>query len=233
MNTKKNINTRRKRKYKNKSLKPVILLKGGAWYSYFFPSFLFQKKNEDKPADNKPTDNKTAESTPSSSIEEEEEIRKPDKPNKLNNKTNKLNNKTNKKLLKGKNKTLKNVRELYKIESDDDRTSKEFFDNPNITTWCFDNPNYKPVGIVHVTSVVGVNILRSYSTTVKNVVGFKGAIDENMHQLRNEIYIEMENVMEKENIDKICNVGVAFTKDSGNLILSAFGTALRKKTLEQ
>jgi len=216
MNKKKNINTRRKRKYKNQPLKKIILLKGGAWYSYFIPSFLFQKKNEEKPVDNK-----TAESTPSSSIEEE--IKKPDKPN----------NKTNKKVLKGKNKTLKNVRELYKIESDDARISKEFFDNPNISTWCFDEPNYKPVGMVHVTSVVGVNILRSYSTTVKNVVGFKGSIDENMHQLRNEIYIEMENVMEKENIDKICNVGVAFTKDSGNLILNAFGTAMRKKTLEQ
>lgn len=223
MNKKKYIRTKKERKYKNKSLKKVILLKGGAWYSYFYPSFLFPKKTEDKYADNKPADNKTAESTPSSSIEEEEETRKPDKPN----------NKTNKKLLKGKNKTLKNVRELYKIESDENRTSKEFFDNPDISTWCFDEPNYKPVGIVHVTSVVGVNILRSYSTTVKNVVGFKGAIDENMHQLRNEIYIEMENVMEKENIDKICNVGVAFTKDSGSLILSAFGTALRKKTLEQ
>jgi uncharacterized protein YbjQ (UPF0145 family) len=222
MNKKKYISRKKERKYKNKSLKKVILLKGGAWYSYFYPSFLFPKNNEEKPVENKTTDNKTAESTPSSSIEEEE-IRKPDKPNK----------KTNKKLLKGKNKTLKNVRELYKIESDENRTSKEFFDNPNISTWCFDSPNYKPVGIVHVTSVVGVNILRGYSTTVKNVIGFKGSIDENMHQLRNEIYIEMENVMEKENIDKICNVGVAFTKDAGNLILSAFGTAMRKKTLEQ
>jgi hypothetical protein len=53
-----------------------------------------------------------------------------------------------------------------------------------------------------------------------------------MHKLRNEIYNEMENVMKVKLIDKICNVGVAFTKDSGSLILSAFGTALRKKVAE-
>jgi len=212
LNKKNNKNTRRNRNYKNKTLKQVIRFKGGAWYSYFFPNFLFEKKAEETTKGNNETEgNKTAESSPETSPES----RKPE--------VTKENNKT---------KQTVNVRDLYKIESDDSRIDKEFFENPNISTWCFNHPDHKPVGMVHVTAVVGVNILRSYSTTVKNVVGFKGTIDENMHQLRNEIYIEMENVMKKKNIDKICNVGVAFTKDSGNLILSAFGTALRKKTLQ-
>ena len=48
-----------------------------------------------------------------------------------------------------------------------------------------------------------MNVLRTFSTTLRNKLGMKGSIDENMHQLRNEIYLEMEKVMEKKNIGKI------------------------------
>ena len=241
-------NIKMRKKHKNKTLKKMIFFKGGevTWYSYFLPNFLLPEKNKN-PNDptvknnepvvennepvvknnepvvenNEPAIEKEKD-IPSSSVETNE-IRNPEV----------TNNKTKKKFSSGKNNPTNNVRDLYKIEKDESRVEKEFFDNPNITTWCFDDPKHEPVGIVHVTSVVGVNVLRGYTTTVKNLVGLKGSIDENMHQLRNEIYIEIENVMEEYNIDKVCNVGVAFTKDSGNLILSAFGTAMRKKVLEQ
>lgn len=231
----KHINIRKKNK--NKTFKKMILFKGGevTWYSYFLPNFLLQEKNKNPndPAteNNDPATENNGPATENNSPVTEKKVKIPSSIDTRDPEV--TNNKTKKKLSKGKNNPINNVRDLYKIERDKSRVEKEFFDNPNITTWCFDDPNHEPVGIVHVTSVVGVNLLRGYTTTVKNLVGLKGSIDENMHQLRNEIYIEIENVMEEYDIDKVCNVGVAFTKDSGNLILSAFGTAMRKKVLEQ
>ena len=212
-----------------KTKKQILVFKGGAWYSFFLPLLGYSDKDKDNAAKGdvnaaKGEDAKgnaakgdaaKTDAAKSDEIQNAEKVEKPET--------------GNKKKDKKKGKVPKNPRELYKVDPDDERIDKQFFDNPNITTWCFDEPNYKPVGIVHVTSVVGVNVLRSFATTLKNKVGLKGSIDENMHQLRNEIYLEMEKVMEKKNIGKICNVGVAFTKDSGSLILSAFGTALRKK----
>lgn len=235
---------------KNKTRKEMIVWKGGAWYSFFLPLFGYKSgdtaenpadpnaKNPADPAAKKPVD-------PAAKKPVDPNVKKPvdpavKKPIPSDKDTD--SNVTDKdtdsnvtsdpepvvKPKKGK-KAAKNVRELYKVKSDPATIDKEFYDNPNITTWCFDDPGYKPVGVVHVTSVVGINILRTYATTVRNIVGVKGTIDENMHRLRNEIYNEMENVMEAKSIDKICGVGVAFTKDSGSLILSAFGTALRKQ----
>ena len=237
---------------KNKTRKEMIVWKGGAWYSYFLPLFGY-KSGEDakkpvdpdakKPADpdaKKPvdpdanvTDKETDSETDSNVTDKDDSLER--KPEPVNNGA-KVQKEVKYKAEKGKkDKAVKgatDVRELYKVKPDPASIDKEFYDNPNITTWCFDDPQYKPVGVVHVTSVVGINILRSYATTVRNIVGVKGTIDENMHRLRNEIYNEMENIMEAKNIDKICGVGVAFAKDSGSLILSAFGTALRKQVAE-
>lgn len=210
---------RRKIKKHNKTRKEreIIVLTGGNIFSYFLPStwapgWFGPKKDEPVTETKNPLYEK-----------EEEEVKKKEEEVK------KEEEEESKKKSKKKEKP---VRELYKVDIDHAAIDKEFYDNPDITTWCFDNPNYEPVGIVHVTSVVGINILRTYATTVRNIVGVKGTIDENMHKLRNEIYNEMENVMKVKLIDKICNVGVAFTKDSGSLILSAFGTALRKKKMQ-
>lgn len=217
-----------KKENNKKTRKNIIVLKGGAWYSYFLP--LFGYKSNTDTVEKKPDG---IDKKPDVGVENENEneIRKVEK---VNDTENVVKQKLDKKGKgKGKikeNKPVKTARELYKTDIDDARIEKQFYPNKNITTWCFDDPNYEPVGVVHVTSVVGINILRSYATVARNVVGVKGTIDENMHQLRNEIYIEMEHIMEKKNIDKICGVGVAFTKDAGSLILSAFGTALRKKT---
>jgi uncharacterized protein YbjQ (UPF0145 family) len=208
-----------KSKKNNRTRKQMMTLKGGAWYSFFLPllGYKDEKKEDETAKKGEKTDSNTTDKTDSNTTDKTD-----------SNTTDPSVEAKPKKEKKGK-KPAKGVRELYKVKSDPATIEKEFYDNPNITTWCFDDPGYKPVGIVHVTSVVGINILRSYATTVRNIVGVKGTIDENMHRLRNEIYNEMENVMEAKSIDKICAVGVAFTKDSGSLILSAFGTALRKK----
>jgi len=218
--------TRKKYIKKNKKTrKNVIMLKGGAWYSFFLPLFGYKSETDTKAVDSKVIDKPDVKKDIETSNTKEDNLRNPEKVEKPVIKKNV--DKKGKDKVKG-NKPVKTAKELYKTDIDDARIEKEFYPNPNITTWCFNEPNYKPVGIVHVTSVVGINILRSYATIARNVVGVKGTIDENMHQLRNEIYTEMENVMDKKNIDKICSVGVAFTKDSGSLILSAFGTALRR-----
>ena len=212
-----------KHKKNKKTRKNIIILKGGAWYSYFLPLFGYKTNETDKVND--PNGKKYIDTSTTNEKEnnEREYLLKKNTDNKNTDKKN-----TDKKGKLKENKPVKTARELYETDIDDAKIEKQFYPNKNIMTWCFDNPNYEPVGVVHVTSVVGINILRSYATAARNVVGVKGTIDENMHQLRNEIYIEMEHVMEKKNIDKICGLGVAFTKDAGSLILSAFGTALRK-----
>lgn len=205
---------RLKKNKQRKTRKHVSIIKitrGGAWYSVFLPFFgksnTADEENKTKYGDKPPV--KAEKSSEEKPVVEENA-------SKAEEKTSKSEDKSDKK-------------HKYELKSDKDTINKEFFENPNISVNAFDDPNYEKVGIVHVTSVVGVNVLRSYSTTVVNVIGKKGIIDENMHQLRNEIFLEMENVMREKNIDKIENVNVAFTKDSATLILNAFGTALRKK----
>jgi len=211
---------KRKLKRHNKTQKEreILVLTGGNIMSYFLPStwapgWFGPKKEEPIIETKNPLNDKTENTTDKKDTDKDKKDTDKDKKDKKNIKP-------------------VNVRELYKTEKDYDRIDKQFYDNPNITTWCFDDPGYKPVGIVHVTSVVGINVVRTLATTIRNYVGVKGTIDENMHRLRNEIYNEMENVMDVKRIDKICHVGVAFTKDSGSLILSAFGTALRKIGVE-
>ena len=219
-NLRDNINNNTRKKTNRFKKKKLIIITGGAnFLDYFTPNYWFPSK---------PTDPTQVGKLKGEFIEKdkaddlpvaEAEVVRGAEPNAVQADTKK----------KKKKKKGPDIRELYQIKMDELRADKEFFDNPNITTWCFNEPDLEPVGIVHITSLVGINIVRSSLTTLTNIVGSKGTLDENMHRLRNELYIDMENVMKRHEIDKVCNVGVAFTKDSGTLILNAFGTALRKK----
>jgi type IV secretory pathway VirB10-like protein len=236
-----------KQRKTRKRLPIIKIVRGGAWYSYFLPFF---GKPDTKPGDNPPTEIKKpviAEENPKQTkieenpkqpepktSEKEENPKQPEpktsekkeeaeeKPSKTEEKS----SKTKEKPSKTEDKPTKKSK--YELKSDQTMIDKEFYENPDIMNSFNTDPNYDKVGIVHVTAVVGINVIRSYSTTVVNVLGKKGIIDENMHQLRNEMFLEMENVMKEKNIDRIENVQVAFTKDSGTLILNGFGTALRK-----
>jgi uncharacterized protein YbjQ (UPF0145 family) len=207
---------------KTKKAKEIFIFEGGAWYSYFLPSTWFQKKNDD-------------DNTLNQKLEEEEDKLKPET-NEDNDDTKTVISEeydetpeTTDKKEEEKNEKVKSVRYLYDFKTDDQTIEKEFFDNPDITTHCVNDSNLKPVGTVHLTSVVGINILREYVTGVKNLVGLKATIDENMHILRNQIMIEIEKIMKKKKINKVCGIQIAFTKDKGTLLLNAFGTALRYK----
>lgn len=205
-----NTNTKKNKHVKKKKL--IIITGGASFLDYFTPSYWFPTK---------PTDPNQTGKLKGEFIENEKVGNIPV----VEAKAVPIEAKPAKK----KGKKVKDIREIYEIKFNELRAEKGFFDNPNITTWCFDDPTVEPVGIVHVTSIGGINVVRSTLTTLTNIVGSKGTLDENMHRLRNEMYIEMENVMKHHNIDKVCNVSVAFTKDSGTLLLNGFGTALRKK----
>jgi uncharacterized protein YbjQ (UPF0145 family) len=218
-----------KQRKTRKQLPIIQITRGGAWYSAFLPFF---GNPGDKPSSIEVEKPVVAEGKLKQTEVEKTQKQSEDKAIKTDNKpinVEEQSTKTDNKPKKVEEKPSKKGK--YELKSDETTMDKEFFDNPNISINAFDDPNYEKVGIVHVTSVVGVNVLRSYSTTVVNVLGKKGVIDENMHQLRNEMFLEMENVMKEKNIDKIENVQVAFTKDSGTLILNGFGTALRKKQI--
>jgi uncharacterized protein YbjQ (UPF0145 family) len=222
---KRNVFLKKKTKNKTKKSKEIFIFEGGAWYSYFLPSTWFQKKEEEdntlnpKPEEEdnklklkpKPETNEEDDDTKTVISEEDDET-----PETTGNKDEKDAN-------------VKNVRYLYDFKTDDQTIEKEFFDNPDITTHCVNDSNLKPVGTVHLTSVVGINILREYATGVKNIIGLKATIDENMHILRNQMMIEIEKIMKKKKINKVCGIQIAFTKDRGTLLLNAFGTALRYK----
>jgi len=229
-NTKKKNNKQKRNVFlknnKTKKAKEIFIFEGGAWYSYFIPSNWFQKKEEEgdklKLETNKEEEDKlkpkpeTNEDTKTVISEEDDE--KPETTDK------------EEKIMDEKNTKVKSARYLYDFKTDDQTIEKEFFDNPDITTQCVNDSNLKPVGTVHLTSVVGINILREYATGVKNIVGLKATIDENMHILRNQIMIEIEKIMKKKKISKVCGIQIAFTKDRGTLLLNAFGTAFRYKT---
>jgi len=212
------------KKNKTKKAKEIFIFEGGAWYSYFIPSNWFRKKDDNdillKP--NTETNEKEEDKLKpeldeddTKTVISEEDDEKPETTNQ------------EEKIMDEKNAKVKSARYLYDFKTDDQTIEKEFFDNPDITTHCVNDSNLKPVGTVHLTSVVGINILREYATGVKNIVGLKATIDENMHILRNQIMIEIEKIMKKKKIDKVCGIQIAFTKDKGTLLLNAFGTALR------
>jgi uncharacterized protein YbjQ (UPF0145 family) len=132
-----------------------------------------------------------------------------------------------------KNEVIKKVDELYKVEIDKQRIEKEYIEDADISSWCGFDSEYEPVGNVHLSTFVGVDLIRSYATTVKNLVGVQGNLSEKFHRLRNEAFIELKNIMKVKKLDKVCNLNTNFWKDAGTIMLNLHATGLRKKKVNK
>jgi uncharacterized protein YbjQ (UPF0145 family) len=216
MNQTKNYRKNRK-KIKNKHIKTKKLYGkirytgGEGWISYFLP-FLGKKedkKEEDKKEEVNPDVDMVKNPVSPEKKEPESAESKP------------INN------------VIHKTDELYKMEIDEQRIEKEYFDDPNISGWCGLDTDYVPVGIIHLSAFVGVDLIRSYATTVQNLVGVQGNLSEKFHRLRNEAFLELKNVMKVKKLDEVCNVITNFWKDSGTIMLNLQATGLRQKKINQ
>jgi len=208
-------NNRKKRSNINKNRKTEKLYgriksTGGAWYSYFLP--FIGKKEEAKNPEANVTKNPilSEKKEPEPEVEEILEEVKPKK-----------------------NAVIKKVDELYKVEIDEQKIEKEYIEDADISSWCGFDSEYEPVGNVHLSAFVGVDLIRSYATTVKNLVGVQGNLSEKFHRLRNEAFIELKNVMKVKKLDKVCNLNTNFWKDSGTIMLNLHAIGLRKKKVNK
>lgn len=103
------------------------------------------------------------------------------------------------------------------------------FKNDNITTQENKDPNYKEIGIIHITESGAINILRSAATGLFNIVGSKG--------FENKIYDETRNIALKKinkllNINqKICNLKMEIENVSQSQLffIHIYATLLEKK----
>ena len=150
------------------------------------------------------------------------------------NKKNKSNkhNKSNKQYKKS-NKQYKKSNKQYNksnIGGESNNISNSYiFSSSRLTTQENKDPNYKEVGIIHITESGAINVLRNAATDFANIFGHKGFDNVIFDQARNEALQKLYNTLTPN--QKVCSIKM----DIENLTISKlffvhiYGTLLEKK----
>ena len=103
------------------------------------------------------------------------------------------------------------------------------FKSDNITTQENKDPNYKEIGIIHITESGAINILRSAATGLFNIVGSKGFENVIYDEIRNKALKKIHSQL--SNNQKICNLKMEIENVSQSQLffIHIYGTLLEKK----
>jgi len=103
------------------------------------------------------------------------------------------------------------------------------FKSDNITTQENKDPNYKEIGIIHITESGAINILRSAATGLFNIVGSEGFENVIYDETRNKALKKIHSQL--SNNQKICNLKMEIENVSQSQLffIHIYGTLLEKK----
>ena len=107
-----------------------------------------------------------------------------------------------------------------------------FFYSTNISTAKNTDPSYKEVGIFHMSSIAGLNALRSFGTNLANFFGFDGFEDSVIDTLREKLLKNIEEHLKTKPNIKICNLVFdleAPNKEQAAWFMHGTGTIYQKK----
>jgi len=136
----------------------------------------------------------------------------------------------NTKLIKSKNikqksQTLKKTKNLQ-----DGGGHKEdyVYLSSQITTQQNNDPNYKEVGVIHITESGAVNFITGFATGVANIFGSKGFDNSIYDRARNSAIRKI--IAQIDSKQKICNLRMDVEKDNQTSLffIHLYGTLLEK-----
>ena len=102
----------------------------------------------------------------------------------------------------------------------------EIFSSPKLSTQPCNNPNYRRIGIVHLSDSVGVNFLRNNATELFNVFGAKGFDNSIYDQLRNTCFRKLAQSINDN--QQICNIRVDIERDASLIYMHVYGTLFER-----
>ena len=102
--------------------------------------------------------------------------------------------------------------------------------NSKISTEPNLDPNYKNIGMIHITDSMGINVIREIGTEIMNIFGNKGFDNKIYDELRNESLHKINNFVNTNPNYKISNLRMEFSHVNVNLLVHhVYGTLLEKK----
>jgi hypothetical protein len=105
------------------------------------------------------------------------------------------------------------------------------FSSPKLSTQPCNNPNYRRIGIVHLSDSIGINFLRNNATELFNAFGSKGFDNSIYDQLRDTCFRKLaESINENQ---QICNIRVDIDRDASLIYMHVYGTLFELKNLDK
>jgi hypothetical protein len=93
------------------------------------------------------------------------------------------------------------------------------------------DPNYKEVGVIHLTESGAVNALRAAATGIFNFVGAKGFDNPVYDTARNYALKKLDGLLEVN--QKVCNLRMEVTNEETVFFVHLYGTLLEKTASNQ
>ena len=105
----------------------------------------------------------------------------------------------------------------------------EIFKSDKLSTQPCNDPNYKEIGIIHMSDSIAVNLLRDATSDLFNVFGAKGFDNSIYDQLRNTCFKKLQDSITAN--QKICNVRVDIERDKSLIYMHVYGTLMENKNM--
>ncbi len=106
-------------------------------------------------------------------------------------------------------------------------TQVNYFNTDMIST----DPNlstaYKSCGILMVTSIKGVNMVRTFGTHLLNNLGKSGFELSVYDELKNDVMRKLVEEMRKQGIARISSFRIEYIESPSQLVANCYGTALK------
>jgi hypothetical protein len=119
--------------------------------------------------------------------------------------------------------------EAKKNEEIINASENEVFASDKISTQPCNDPEYKEIGIIHMSDSVGLNALRNAATNIFNLVGAKGFDNKIYDKLRNSCLEKLKKTV-KEN-QRVCNLRIEIERDAQLIYLHLYGTLMENKNM--
>ena len=102
----------------------------------------------------------------------------------------------------------------------------EIFSSSKLSTQPCNNPNYRRIGIVHLSDSIGINFLRNNATDLFNAFGAKGFDNSIYDQLRNTCFRKLAQSINDN--QQICNIRVDIERDVSLIYMHVYGTLFER-----
>lgn len=110
-------------------------------------------------------------------------------------------------------------------------SSEEIFTSSKLSTQPCNNPQYKRIGIVHMSDSIGINFLRNNATELFNAFGAKGFDNSIYDKLRNTCFRKLANSINEN--QQICNIRVDIERDASLIYMHVYGTLFERVASER